>query len=354
MTMLFTPGPVKLTEEIIQAQAKQMVSHREKRWNVIHMDLVNRFKKYTNAHEAYLVTGSGTLGIEMNIVNCVQRNDKMLCLANGEFGNRFVKMNEVYCNNVESHSNEPGKGWKLERCKELIDDSKADVFGMVYNETSCGTLNHVEEICKYAKKQGMRTIIDGVSAWPAAEVDIKKMNIDFFSTGSQKAIAAPPGIAMLAISEEGAKFNEKLETVPAWYMDMRKHRKFVNKKEQTPYTPAVSVYYGLAAAFDLMDKEGGPKASLERHKKGAEYTHRWAEKQGLKVVTEPEFRSNTITALWVDGGKAVKKQMREQFDIEIATGMSEWKDKMIRICHIGNFTMEELEKVLGCLEKILK
>ena len=355
MTMLFTPGPVKLTEEIREAQAAEMISHREQRWNVLHMDLVERFKKYTNAHEAYLVTGSGTLGIEMNILNCVRYDDKMLCLANGEFGKRFAEIARVYCKNVEEHKLDVGKGWDSEKCRAIIDSSNAQVFGMVYNETSNGTLNKITEICRYAKKKGMRTIIDGVSAWPASSVDMKVMCIDFFSTGSKKAIAAPPGIAMIGVSEEGAEFNEiRSDVIPSYYMNMKKHRKFIAEKKQTPYTPAVSLYFALKAAFDHMDKEGGPKASEARHKKAAEHTHKWADRHGLKIVAEQGFRSNTITAIWADNAKDIKKQMREKFDIEIETGMGEYKEKMFRICHIGNFTMEELEKVLNCIGEVLE
>jgi aspartate aminotransferase-like enzyme len=135
---------------------------------------------------------------------------------------------------------------------------------------------------------------------------------------------------------------------------MRKYRKFVVEKQQTPFTPAVSIYFGLKAAFDHMDNEGGPDGSEKRHRKAAEYTHNWAKENGLKVVAEPGFRSNTITAIWADNAKDIKKQMREKFDIEIATGMGEYKEKMFRVCHIGNFTMNELEKVLGCLEDIIE
>jgi len=359
MVELFTPGPVKLTDEIRMAQSQPMISHRSPEWNELHMDLTERFKKYTNAHEAYLVTGSGTLGIEMNILNCVRRSDKMLTLANGEFGKRFAEIARVYCDNVEEHkfaADEVGKGWNLECAKGIIDDATTrgtNVFGMVYNETSNGTRNHIKDICLYAKKKGMKTIIDGVSAWPATELDIKAMGIDFFSTGSQKAIGAPPGIAMIAVSEDGAKFNEsRTDQIPSYYMNMKKYRKFIIEKKQTPYTPAVSIYFGLKAAFDLLDKEGGPKGSEERHRKASEFTHRWAEKNGMKVVAEPGFRSHTITALWTDKAKEIKKAMREKFNIEIAIGMGETKEKMIRICHIGNFTQAELEHVLACILKL--
>src|SRR5271157_5888548 len=137
MTMLFTPGPVKLTDEIRMAQSQEMISHREQRWTELYSGLVERFKRYTNAQEAYLVTGSGTLGIEMDILNCVKRSDRMLTLANGEFGKRFAEIARVHCDSVEEHMNEVGKGWDLERAKGIIDAAKgATVFGMVYNETS--------------------------------------------------------------------------------------------------------------------------------------------------------------------------------------------------------------------------
>ena len=193
----------------------------------------------------------------------------------------------------------------------------------------------------------MRTIIDGVSAWPATELDIKAMGIDFFSTGSQKAIAAPPGIAMLAVSREGAEFSEKrAEPIPSFYMNMKKHRKFFVEKKQTPFTPAVSLYFALKAAFGHLDAEGGPRGCEQRHMKAAQFTQEWAQMNNMGVVAEPGFRSNTITALWTDKAKEIKKQMRERYDIEIATGMGETKEKMIRICHIGNFTQQELELVL--------
>jgi aspartate aminotransferase-like enzyme len=363
MTMLFTPGPVKLTDEIRMAQSQEMISHREGRWSNLYSGLAERFRKYANAEESYLVTGSGTLGIEMNILNCVRRNERMVTLSNGEFGKRFAEICRVYCDNVEEHKTEIGKGWNIERAKAIIDNATsaakgtdaANVFGMVYNETSNGTLNDIRGICLYAKKKGMRTIIDGVSAWPATELDLKAMGIDFFSTGSQKAIASAPGITMLAISREGAEFNEKrADPIPSFYMNMKKYRKFMVEKKQTPFTPAVSLYFALKAAFDHLDGEGGPKGCGQRHAKASEFTQKWAERNGMAVVAEPGFRSYTITALWTERAKDIKKQMREKYDIEIATGMGETKEKMVRICHIGNFTQQELEKVLECVGKLAK
>lgn len=356
--MLFTPGPVKLLDEIRIAMSKEMISHREESWNQIHMSLVDRFKKYTNAEEAYIISGSGTLGNEMNLANALRKDDRIICLSNGEFGERLPEIAQIYSKEVILHQLDSTKAWNLERTKELIDDGEkkgASVLGMVYNETSNGTKNSVKDICNYAKKKGLRTIVDGVSAWPATELDMKTFGVDFFCTGSQKAIGSAPGLVMVSVSKDGADFNEKRTDIIAnYYVNMKKHRKFVRDKKQTPFTPAIPLYYALDAAFSYMDRTGGIEGSIKRHKAAAEFCRKRLTEMNQKIVAEPGYESNTITAFWSDKTDLIKKEMRKRYDIEIAKGMGKEKEKMIRICHIGNFKNEELALVLDCIEKILK
>lgn len=358
MTMLFTPGPVKVLEEIRNAQAAEMWSHREQRWADLFEELIERFKKYGNAEEGYLVTGSGTLANEMNMLNAVKKTDKMLLLSNGGFGQRLHECAQVYCDSVTMHEVESGKGWSLENAKSHIDqasENNTEVFAMVYNETSNGTLNHAKDICNYAKKKGMRTIVDGVSAWPATELDLKSFGIDFFGTASQKSLGAPPGIGMVLVGKDGAEFNKSREDkLPGFYADMRLHRKFYENKKQTPWTPAVSVYFALKRSFDTLDKNGGINGCIKRHKEASKYSRKRVIEMGLEPVPPEEHASNTITAFWKDNARELKKQMRKEFDIEIAVGNKDLKDKVIRICHLGNFTQQELELVINNLEELIK
>lgn len=350
--MLITPGPVKLLDEIREAQSKQMISHRSKDFEELHMSIIDRLIKYSNAAEAYAVTGSGTLGIEMNIMNACLPGDRMLALNSGEFGRRFAEIARIYCE-VDEKKLEAGKGWNLERAKEHIDNSGAQVLGMVYNETSLGVVNDIKDILKYAKGKGMRTVVDGVSAWPAHPLDIKEFSCDFFSTGSQKAIGAPPGLSMIMLGEGAVEFTEKREKVKNYYCEIKKHRKFMKERRQTPYTPAVSLFYGLKAALDYLDRNGGAEGSIKRHSELAAFARKRAGELGLKVVAEEGSYSNTITAVWSERSNEVKKRLKEEYGIVIAGGMHEWKGKMFRICHIGNVTMDELRYMLECAEKIL-
>lgn len=350
--MLITPGPVKLIDEVREAQSRQMVSHRSREFEEVHMSIINRLVKYSNAAEAYTVTGSGTLGIEMNIMNACLPGEKMLSLNSGEFGRRFGEIARIYCD-VEEKKIDVGKGWNLEGAKEHIDNSDANVLGMVYNETSLGVVNDIKDILKYAKDKGMRTVVDGVSAWPAHHFDVKEFNCDFFSTGSQKAIGAPPGISMIMLGDDAVEFTEKREKVKNYYCEIKKHRKFMKERQQTPYTPAVSLLYGLKAALDYLDKNGGVEGSIKRHSELAAFARKRSGEMGLKVVAEEGFRSNTITAAWSERSNEIKKRLKEEYDISIAGGMHEWKGKMFRICHIGNVTMDELKYMLECTEKIL-
>ena len=351
--MLMTPGPVKLVDSVRIAQSKDMISHRAKGFEEVYWDVCERMKKGLDSEEAHVLTGSGTLGVETILSNACNKGDKILCLNNGEFGKRFADIARVYYSTVQEEKIEQGKGWNLERAKAAIDNSNAQVLGMVYNDTAVGVTNKASEICNYAKKKGMITVVDGVSAWPAMELSLRNFGIDFFATGSQKAIAAPPGLAMVGISKNAVDLVEKKPAPLNYYMDLKKCRKFMLKR-QTPYTPAVSLFYGLQAALDYMDARGGIPANIERHAKAAAYSRAWVGKNGFKVVAEPGFESNTITGFWTDKCDDIKKRLVSEYNIETAGGMGELKGKILRICHIGNFTQQELDTLLLAMEKIVK
>src|SRR3989338_4725380 len=200
---LLTPGPVALVDSIREAHAQEMIYHRGPEIKALISDIVPRLRKDFNSDHVFLITGSGTAGIEMGFACLTKPGDKALVLANGTFGDKLVSCAKIYTS-VTSATVPLGKGWSLERAKEHIDAAAAagaTVFAMVYNETSTGVLNNAGAICRYAKGKGMITIVDAVSAWGAAPLDIKAMGIDFTATGSQKAMGAAPGIAIAAFTD---------------------------------------------------------------------------------------------------------------------------------------------------------
>ncbi len=355
MTILLSPGPVPVLKEIRLAQTKEMITHRSKEMSELYDDLAGRFKKYVNADTAYMITGSGALGLETLILNLCKKDEKAVCFPNGDFGDKMVLTAKVYTN-AEPQEIEGGKGWDLERAKEAIDNSGAQAMICVYNETGYGIRNHIKEMCRYAKGKGMVTIVDAISAWPGTEMDMKEFGIDGFVTGSQKGAGAPPGVAMLGLSRDAVGRFTAREDTPGYYMDLKRHKKRFDKDMQTPNTPAVSLFWALQKAFDVLDDKGGIPAAVKRHEEAAAYVRKRLTDMGFGMTAEKGFESNTVTGFVCkskDQAKEIKTRLEDDFDVKIVGCRGVYKDNGLRIAHMGNFETAWLDTCLDGIEKII-
>ncbi|MEK6979652.1 MAG: aminotransferase class V-fold PLP-dependent enzyme [Candidatus Micrarchaeota archaeon] len=381
MTILLAPGPVPVLEDIRMAQTKEMITHRTREFTALYSDLCGRLKNYFGAEEAYVITGSGALGLEALFANLTFKNESLVCFPNGEFGEKLAETAKIYtnvivnpvtavtsfptfANVVNPHAaGKEGSGWNLERAKSSIDNSNAQVLAMVYNETSFGVRNNIKEICKYAKSRGMITIIDGISAWPGTELNMREFEIDGFVTGSQKGIGAPPGMALVGLSKEAIERFSKRDSVPSYYLDFRRHKKRYEKDQQTPNTPAVSLFWALQKGFDVLDRKGGLESCISRHADAAAHVRKRLTSLGFKLIAERGFESNTVTGFACEGkgsmngaeqAKTIKDQLDKQFGIKIVGSRGAFKDNGLRIAHMGNFEMKWLDDCLDAMENIGK
>jgi aspartate aminotransferase-like enzyme len=354
MTTLLTPGPVPVLDEISKAQTKEMITHRSDEFTALYRDLVGRLRGYFGAEEAYVLTGSGALGLETLVLNLCRKSDRVVCLPNGEFGDHLVETVRIYADAV-SHRADEGKGWDLERARALIDSSDARVLAMAYNETSVGVRNHIKEICRYAKSKGMLTIIDGISAWPGTEFDMDSFGVDAFVTASQKGIGAPPGMALIGLSKAAVAAFSARNDIPSYYCDLRRHKKRYEKDQQTPNTPAISLFWALQAAFDVLERQGGISASVKRHADAAAYTRSRLAALGFPIIAEKGFESNTVTGFVCRDGeeaKRIKSALAREYNIKIVGSRGPFKDTGLRIAHMGNFFMRDIEACLDAIGKI--
>ncbi|MCX8197081.1 MAG: aminotransferase class V-fold PLP-dependent enzyme [Candidatus Micrarchaeota archaeon] len=347
---LLTPGPVELVDPIRLSQSQEMIYHRGPEIRALISEIVADLKADFNADHCFLVTGSGTAGLEMAYACLTKPTDKSLVLTNGTFGDKLAALSKVYCS-TEVFAQPLGKGWSLERAKEIIDNSDAQVFGLVYNETSTGVLNDAKSICRYAKSKGMVTILDCISAWAAAPLDLKDFSVDFAVTGSQKALGAAPGIAIVAFTEEMMLRAESI-AARSFYLDMKKYKKDM-QNNQTPTTPAVSVLFSVRAAIDYIKSKGGFEAHRRKHQLAAEKSRKFVESIGYKVFAEPGFYSPTITGFILENADAIRKELREKFNLVTARDFGELQGRFFRICHIGNFDDAHLDYAFDCIRKVL-
>ena len=354
MTILLTPGPVPLAKEISDAQTEPMITHRSKEMTELYGNLVSRLKKYYNCQEAYVITGSGALGLETLIMNLCEKDDEVICFPNGDFGDKLAQTVGIHAKAI-IHKIDDGKGWNLERAKEHIDNSRAKVLAMVYNETSYGIKNDILDICRYAKSKGMLTIIDGISAWPGTEMDMEKYYVDGFGAGSQKSIGAPPGMVMIGLSKDAVAKYTSRDYIPSYYCDLRRHKKNYEKNCQTPNTPAISLFRALRAAFDIMDKAGGPKGWAKKHMDAAAHVRARLQDMGFPMIAESGFVSNTVTGFVCRDGeeaKKIKSALLTDYKIQIVGSRGAFKETGLRIAHMGNFQMKDLDLALDAISKI--
>lgn len=354
--ILLAPGPVKVLPEISQAQTHEMITHRTPEFSTLYKDIVERQRAYFQSEEAYVITGSGALGLEALFANLCLPGEKMICFPNGEFGDKLAETAQIYTNTVV-HRLDNGKGWNLERVKTAIDESNAQVLGMVYNETSYGVRNHIKEICKYAQGKGMLVIIDGISAWPGTPFNFTEFAVDGFVTGSQKGIGAPPGMAMIGLSKEAVKRYSARDDIPSYYLNLKRHQKRYLKDQQTPNTPAISLFWALQKAFDVLDEKGGIKGAVKRHTELSEYVRKRVSELGFGLIAEQGFESYTVTGFYADSAekaKMIKDRLWKEYKIKIVGSRGAFKDNGLRIAHMGNVTKEELDACLDAIRKIIK
>ncbi len=348
--LLFTPGPVSVKQEVLQAQVQPMITHRGAQYQAIYKPLIEKIKMLSNSQEAHIITGSGTCAIEANLQNALKQNEKVLVLSNGAFGDKLGENSKIYYETIFIRQND-AKGWNIERAKPHIDsavEKGAKLLCMVHHETSPGILNKVAEICNYAKSKGMLTLVDGTSAFPAYSINHVKDGVDFYSWASQKAVACPPGIAIVSHSKDAV---DAIEACPvrSMYLNLKSFRKNAIKFEN-PNTPAVSLIWALAKSIELIEKES-INEFIARHKDFAQIVREKIVQMGFKLVVESGFESNTVVAFYTQKNSELNKLLQSKYNVKLGGGHADWKDNSLRFCVMGDLNKEQVLQGLDALQK---
>ncbi len=353
MDLLMIPGPVQLHERIIRAMARQMIGHRTKEFSEIMDYCIKMLKEcFGTKHGVFIISGSGTAGMEAAIAS-FSKVKRITCIDNGKFGDRFIRIAKRYTE-VDALRFEWGSSIDLDAVeKSLADGSEAVAF--VHNETSTGILNPVKEIAKIAKKYDALVIMDGITSVGGDEVRMDEWGIDVAVVGSQKCLGAPPGLSAVAVNERAWEFyNERCP----FYLDLMAYKK-KSKDLQTPYTPAVPLFFALHEALKIIEEEG-LENRIRRHRTFAKAVREWATSLGLELfpkLNEYSRYSNTVTAIKMPNGitdKELRGTLKSEYNILISGGQEHLKGKIFRIGTMGNITKRDVLATLAGLEDILR
>jgi len=355
-TLLMMPGPVPVASSALRAMSKPMINHRGADFSAMYDDCCEILAEvFQTQNDIFVLSGSGTAAMEAAIGCTVSSDDVVVTLENGKFGERFKDIAARYgkANPLEI---EWGHSFDLAEVEKKLEEG-AKAITLVHNETSVGIQNPAEQIGKLAKKHDALFILDGVTTLGGSLVETDKWGVDIAVVGSQKCLAAPPGLSMLSVSKRAFEAMDDKGNLP-YYLDLKAYKKS-GDKSQTPYTPAVPLFFGLQEALHIVKEEGMP-SRINRHATGAAAIRAAADELGLELFPQlhddNSSYSNTVTAMKAPedvSGNDIKKDMMAR-GITIAGGQSHLSGKIFRIGSMGNFQPKDLLLTIQELEIVLK
>ena len=351
--LLMIPGPTMVPNTVLTSMANPIIGHRTKDYGELLEDTIEKMKKvFMTENDVYLITGSGTSAMDMAISNTVDKGDKVLTITNGNFGERFCKIAEVYGAEVIKLENEWGDNAKPEQVKEILEENPdIKVVTVVHNETSTGVKNPIEEIGNIVKDYDALYVVDTVSSLGGDYVDVDKFNIDICVTGSQKCIAAPPGMAAISVSEKAWDVINATET-KSFYLDIKAYKKRYETKKETPYTPSVSLTYAMNEALEIVLDEG-LENRFKRHEKLAKATIAGLEAMGIELFAKEWARSVTVTSAKYPEGitdSEFRGLLANKYGILVAGGQGQASGKIFRVGHMGEAREYHVLGTLAAIE----
>jgi len=353
---LRVPGPTPVPEDIRAAGAQQMINHRGPEFaeliNSVHSGLQHIFQ---TKQEVSILTASGTGAMEAAVVNSFSPGDKVLSISIGVFGNRFAQIAEIYGAEIVKPTIPYGSAADPELIKNELEKNPSIKGVLVtHNETSTGVTNDIKSIAKVVKSFDKLLLVDAISSLGCIPLPTDEWNCDVVISGSQKGFMVPPGLAF-GVQSDAALSASKTATMPRFYFDFERHTSYYHRG-QTPWTPAVSIFYGLDLALKKMLNEGLANI-FTRHEKTATKVRSAVKEIGLKLFAEDEqSASNTVTSVRIPESVDAKRLLgllRTEHNIVLAGGQADLDGKIFRIGHLGYVEEKEIDEVIEKLKVVL-
>lgn len=350
---LLSPGPTPVPEKVLLKMADTIIHHRTPQFQAVIKDINKKIKEVFRTKNPIIISASsGTGAMETSIVNFLSKGDKALVIAGGKFGERFGEICKAYGVEVVGYDVTWGEAAEVSKVEELL-KANPDIKA-VYStlcETSTGVVNDIKGIGECVSKTPAILVVDAISGLSADDMRPDEWGVDVVVGGSQKGLMLPPGLGFISVSEKAQKLIEGAD-LPKYYFSLKAALKSY-AKDDTAWTPAVSLFQGLDSVLDMMLEEGMDNI-LQRHARLAEATREAVKVLGLELFAKSP--SNAVTSVKVpesvDGGALVKK-MRDEQGVTIAGGQGDLKGKIFRIAHLGYMDEYDTISAIAGIEIVL-
>jgi alanine-glyoxylate transaminase/serine-glyoxylate transaminase/serine-pyruvate transaminase len=357
--ILLGPGPSMVHPRVLRVMATPVVGFMDPQFLEI-MDEVQSLLRevfQTSNPLTLPISGTGGAGMEAALVNFLERGDSILVCVNGFFGARMVEI-AGRCGATVDRVDVPwGEVVFPEQVDAALRARPAKVVAIVHGETSTGVRQPLEEIAAVAHRHGALLLVDTVASLGGVSVPVDAIGIDICYTGSQKCLSVPPGLAPITVSPRAVDvLNARKTPVQSWYLDLTLIRKYWSPERVYHHTGPITMTFGLREALRLIHEEGLAQV-CERHSRVAAMLWDGLERLGLQPIVPSEYRLPSLTTVWVPEGVddlAVRRQLLQEYHIDIAGGLGAFKGKAWRIGLMGySCRPENVLALLGALERIL-
>ncbi len=355
MENLRIPGPTPVPDEVLQAMTKQMINHRGPEFAGILNGITDKLKQlFQTKGDVFLLTCSGTGGMEAAVVNTLSPGDKVLSVSVGVFGDRFASIAEQFGAEVSRLNFEWGKAADPDAVRKALQgDSRIKAVLVTHNETSTGVTNDLAALSSVIKEFDKLLLVDAISSLGSIDLPVDEWHCDVAITGSQKGWMVPPGLAMVSVSEEAwqAHANAKM---PRFYWDFSRAKSYL-ERGQTPWTPAITTVFALSTALEMMLEEGLANITA-RHARIGKMTREGVKSLGLSLFTDEACASNTVTAVAATDGldaNKLRKILLEEHEVVLGGGQQQLDGKIFRIGHLGLVTEEDIEATISAIRAVL-
>ncbi|WXG43716.1 MAG: alanine--glyoxylate aminotransferase family protein [Promethearchaeati archaeon SRVP18_Atabeyarchaeia-1] len=353
--LLMIPGPTPVSDKVLRAMASQIISHASDEFTKALEETAKMTAEvFQTKGQPLVLAGSGTLGMEAAVANVVERGERILCVNNGFFGPRFAEIAKAHGVGVDTVEFEWGRHADPSIIREKLEKGNYKALTIVHVDTGTGVANPIREVGEFMRDLDALYIVDTVCSMGGMNVQVDKWNIDVCLTGSQKAIAAPPGLTLLSFSEKAQKcIDRRKSPVETYYMDFTRWKSVMQDPKSRSYfaTPSVPLVMALREALTLVTKEGLERRWL-RHQAIAEAARAGLEAMELHVFPEENFRANTLSVFNVPEGISdvdLRNTLEKTYRIVIAGGLGQLKGKTLRIGHMGIVTPNNILATLNSI-----
>ncbi len=353
---LLAPGPTPVPPEVLLAMARPIIHHRAPEFAQVFAEVREDLKwLFQTRNEVLILASSGTGGMEGAVSNFLSPGDKALCVNAGKFGERWGKLCKTFGAQVTEIKVEWGRAVDPQAVADALKkDPSIKAVYVQASETSTGVAHDVKALAEIVRPyEGTILVVDAITALGVFDIKTDAWGLDVVITGSQKALMLPPGLAFVSVSEKAWQLAQKAQN-GAFYFNFKKERE-AQSKNQTAYTPAVSLILGLQEVLKMLKAEG-LEAVFARQAALAQAMREGIKAAGLSLFPK-ESPSDAVTAVSApDGldGQAIYKNLRVHYGITAAGGQDHLKGKIFRLSHMGYIDRFDVITALAAVEMVLK